>query len=206
MARPAAPSIRSLSKTANYMPARARRLAIFFGPAQVLQWNGTNWSALPQSLNPSGGAYIFALAFKNDTLFAGGSFTSAGAAVVDNIAAWDGQNWNAVNNALGGNDVFAVATQGTNVYLAGDFTSAAGTRVGAIVRWDGIHWWPLGGGSTNGVNQTVYALAASTFGPLYAAGNFSQAGGVAVVLQQAGSQQGGPLSTRRARQCAQRDP
>jgi probable HAF family extracellular repeat protein len=162
------------------MPARARRLAIFFGPAQVLQWNGTNWSALPQSLNPSGDTGIFALAFKNDTLFAGGLFTSAGTAVVDNIAAWDGQNWNAVNNALGGNDVFAVATQGTNVYLAGDFTSAAGTRVGAIVRWDGIHWWPLGGGSTNGVNQTVYALAASTFGPLYAAGNFSQAGGVAV--------------------------
>jgi probable HAF family extracellular repeat protein len=131
-------------------------------------------------LNPQGAAGVLSLVFVNDTLLAGGLFTSAGGAVVDNIAAWDGQAWTAVNNALGGNDVFAIATQGANVYLGGDFTSAAGTPVGGIVCWDGARWWPLGAGSSNGVNQTVYTLAAGPSGPLYVGGNFSEARGVAV--------------------------
>ncbi len=71
-----------------------------------------------------------------------------------------------------------------SLYLGGNFQTAGGVTVNRIARWSGDNWFSLGTGMTSG---TVFALAVfddDGAGPnapkLYAAGTFSNAGGVAV--------------------------
>ncbi len=66
------------------------------------------------------------------------------------------------------------------LYVAGAFTTAGGASANRIARWDGSSWSALGAGA----NKTVHALAvfdddgdAPNLPALYAAGEFSQAGG-----------------------------
>jgi trimeric autotransporter adhesin len=72
---------------------------------------------------------------------------------------------------------------GPALYAGGQFTMASGVTVNKIAKWNGTSWSSVGTGSTNGVNNTVFALTVfddgSGDGPaLYAGGEFTFAGGV----------------------------
>lgn len=148
-------------------------------PVNIYKWNGVTWTALSQSLTAQQNSRVLALTVKGNDLIAGGGFTRAGETVVDNIASWDGQNWRPLHNALLPGGTWAVAAEGANVFLGGDFTSAGGKPINRIVRWDGTNWWPLGNGASNGVNQTVYAIATTASAGVFVGGDFTQAGGLA---------------------------
>ncbi len=75
----------------------------------------------------------------------------------------------------------AVVNNRGNLYIGGHFESAGGTVANNIAKWNGSRWSPLGSG-VSGLQAfsppIIYALAVSG-NDLYAAGNFTNAGGVA---------------------------
>ena len=156
----------------------------------VGRWNGSNWVALGGGVSPSGcfstvddfysGKGVHALLPAGAELYAGGSFGGAGSPG-DNLVRWNGAAWSEVGGGTNGS-VADLAMSGANLYAAGIFTRVNNnsTNVKRIARWNGAMWDSLGGGMDGGTPQYegVYALAIMG-GSLYAAGDFTTAGGVA---------------------------
>jgi hypothetical protein len=131
--------------------------------------------------NPFLNGTVAAMAKGADGIYAGGSFTFAGAAsaelggtAVNRILLWKNGAPVALAGGVSG-PVHAIAVSGTNVYVGGEFTQAGGVEASKVARWDGVSWTPLGGG----VNGTVYAIAVQG-NDVYVGGNFTTAGGVTV--------------------------
>jgi trimeric autotransporter adhesin len=146
--------------------------------SRVARWDGTNWHLLADGLTGSfaGGLDVRAIKARNNEVYIGGDFSSAGGIYCTNIALWDGNNWSALGNGFDG-AVGAIEVTPTDVYVGGGFTNAYdfpgfGTIVNRIARWDGGTWWNLGGG----VSGSVSALYAAN-GILYVGGSFTNAGG-----------------------------
>jgi hypothetical protein len=166
---------------------------------EIATWDGTAWSPLGIGMTGgSGGAKVYALAvFDEDgagpapaSLFAGGSFTSAGGTTMNNLARWNGSSWSPVgfgggsNGAQGVVRCLAVLNDGSGpaLYVGGEFGGAggvSGTR--GIARWNGSTWSSVGGGIDSSDFTGVNALAQfNDAGGLriYAGGRFQSAGGV----------------------------
>jgi len=164
----------------------------------IARWNGTEWSALNGPTGTGTSGEVRALAAFDDavgpSLYAGGSFTSAGGVTVNHIARWDGSEWSALSGpsatGVDGWLVYALAAfddgSGPALYAGGLFATAGGVTVHHIARWDGSEWSDLSGPSATGVDggisyTMVVALAVfdDGIGPtLYAGGDFTSAGGV----------------------------
>jgi len=158
----------------------------------IAQWNGAAWSACASGngMNRS----VRAIAVFDDgggpALYAGGWFTTAGSAMADRIAQWNGSAWSALagSNGLDGSArALAVFDDGTGqaLYAGGEFTIAGGVSANGVAKWNGATWSPLGAGVTGTPGHT-YVAALAVFddgsGPaLFAGGRFSQAGTTAVV-------------------------
>jgi hypothetical protein len=146
----------------------------------IARWNGSSWSALDSGMS-GGYPYVYALAVSGSTLYAGGSFTTAGGGAAKYIAQWNGSSWSALGSGINGG-VYAVAVSGGTLYAGGNFTTAGGIAATNIAQWSGSNWSALGSGMGGSPNPylyapTVYALAVSG-GTLYAGGLFTTAGGI----------------------------
>ena len=135
-----------------------------------------NWDArfsLPTGQGLTGP--VNALAVSGTSVYAGGSFTTAGGlGTAYRVARWDGVGWATLGSGvlLTGNFVNTIAVDGGNVYAGGNFTRAVRALANNIAKWDGTSWSALGTGTDSYVN----AIAAKN-GVVYAAGYFTGAGG-----------------------------
>jgi hypothetical protein len=123
------------------------------------------------------------------SLFVGGQFTGAGGAAANGIAKWNGTYWSALGSGMTAMSpstasVRALAVfddgHGSALYAGGVFATAGGVGTNSIAKWNGSSWSDVGGGMNSG--SIVFALAVFDDGSgsaLYAAGNFTTAGGVA---------------------------
>jgi hypothetical protein len=152
----------------------------------IAKWDGAHWSALSTGLitgtNPTNLTYVYTLAVAGTTLYAGGTFTTAGGLPANYVAKWNGTAWGALGtgSANGTNaTVYALATSGASVYAGGNFTTAGGLAANRVAKWDGTTWSTLGTGATNGLSGGANALATSGT-DLYVGGTFATAGGVTV--------------------------
>ena len=155
----------------------------------VAFWNGTAWSALGTTPNDGTGDIVYALAFNRDgsadTLYAGGSFLSAGGAPANRIAQWDETSsaWSTLGTTpTDGLDsvvrTLAIGGDGS-LYVAGDFIDAGdGTLLNRVGMWDGAAWNALGS-TTVGVNGVGRVLVFAGDGSMYIGGDFTAAGGLA---------------------------
>lgn len=123
--------------------------------SNIASWNGTTWSALGSGTDLGVGTVAV---FDEDgpgpspeLLYAGGSFTTAGGQIVNQIAAWDGVNWSGLDGGTNSlvSAVFA-APNGLNgsppTLFAGGFFSTAGTEsVSRIAAWTGCAVTPCPG-------------------------------------------------------------
>jgi hypothetical protein len=75
--------------------------------------------------------------------------------------------------------VYALAVVGNEVYVGGEFTSAGGVSANRVARFNTQTntWSSLGTGSSNGVNDWVFALAV-VGNEVFVGGTFTSAGGV----------------------------
>jgi len=121
------------------------------------------------------------------TLYAGGSFTSAGGDTATNVAGWNGVDWSALAGPNGeGTDgqVSAFTTYQGKLVAGGSFLNAGGEVVSGVASWDGVSWQPLVGSSgAIGVAIGPLGFVRSLVvynGDLYVAGAFPRANGVTV--------------------------
>ncbi len=106
-----------------------------------------------------------------EVLVVGGDFTTAGGVKCNNIARWDGSQWQPLGTGMN-STVRALTVYNGELIAGGSFTTAGGVACNCIARWDGSQWQPLG----TGMNGTVFALTAYN-GDLIAGGSFTTAGG-----------------------------
>ena len=116
------------------------------------------------------------IAVNNNEVYVGGHFVTAGGALANHVAKWDGTTWSAlgggVAGGINGTGPNAFAFAGRDVYVGGNFDTADGIPVHNIARWDGTNWFPLG----SGVGGEVKAMALNG-NDLYLCGSFTTAGG-----------------------------
>jgi hypothetical protein len=112
--------------------------------------------------------------YKGD-LIAGGRFTTAGVVDANNIASWDGGNWQPLGGGVN-SSVYALAVYDGNLIAGGWFTTAEGISTNRIAQWDGNSWQSLGG-VEGGSYEYVSALTVYE-GELIAGGYFTTTGGV----------------------------
>ena len=143
--------------------------------SHVARWDGSAWSPLGSGVQLRSGefGYVSALVFGADgSLYAGGSFTTAGGAPANSVARWDGNAWSALGSGVNGTvNAMAVGADGS-LYAGGVFTTAGGAPASNIARWGGSTWSALGSGVIS-----IGALAVGADGSLYAGGRFVTAGG-----------------------------
>lgn len=141
------------------------------------------WRGFYDALGGAGGGMgsagnIHALAMYRGMLHAGGDFRVIGGIPANNLARWDGSAWQALESA-GGNGVdgpvHALVVWDDRLHVGGRFDRAGGrTRADNLAAWDGHSWFAVGHGQGQGLNDSVYALAAGESG-LYAGGLFTLA-------------------------------
>ncbi len=147
----------------------------------IAKWNGSSWSTLTSGSSNGVNSNVYALAVSGTGLYVGGSFAQLGDGTSANrIAKWNGSSWSTLpsgsSNGVNG-AVNVLAVSGTNVYVGGLFTQLGDGTTSAkyIAKWDGSSWSTLTSGSSNGVNNVVYALAVSGT-DLYVGGQFTLLG------------------------------
>lgn len=113
----------------------------------VAKWNGAQWDSLGsgfhvdgQSLNSSQGAN--ALAFYNNEIYAGGSFTSVQGKSIRYIARWNGTQWDSLPQAPNA-DVTQLVVYNGKLYVLGEFSKIGTLSCNNIAVWDGISWTPI---------------------------------------------------------------
>ncbi len=136
----------------------------------IAKWDGEQWHSLDQGTSD----HVYALAVRDNDLFAGGRFRSASGQTVNFIARWDGAEW---HDLAGGTNLtvtsLAVDHRG-QLYAGGIFHSAGPTFALNIARWDGNVWHDVDGGFDG---PMITALATDN-DMLYAGGNFNNAGSI----------------------------
>jgi hypothetical protein len=151
------------------------------------------WSSLgtgsSNGVSGIGLVYVYALAVVGNEVVVGGEFTSAGGVSANNVARFNAQTntWSSLgtgssNGVSGGSSfpaVYALAVVGNEVFVGGFFTSAGGVSANGVARFNTQTntWSSLGTGSSNGVNDRVYALAV-VGNEVFVGGSFTEAGGV----------------------------
>jgi hypothetical protein len=132
---------------------------------RIAKWNGVAWDDLDGGMDGGTPQYegVYALATIGSDLYAAGDFTTAGGVAVDNIASWDGVDWNPLGAGVNGL-VLDLEVVGSDLYATGEFTQAGGQVARGIAKWDGSTWTTLG----YGLNITsVFGNDVGTGGELF---------------------------------------
>lgn len=157
----------------------------------IARWNGSEWSALSGPNGTGTNGIVYTIAEFDDgsgpAIYIGGQFTSVGGITANNIAKWNGIEWEALATPQG-NGTNAIVYDlmsyddgdGMSLFVGGGFTTAGGTAAKSIAKWNGSNWQPLPSGDFNG---SVYVFEQHDDGngtDLYAGGFFTSVGGLTV--------------------------
>ncbi len=171
--------------SASASPVLVNSSGTAFAPPLQLARGGCEPSWLPTFGGmPGTNGFVWAMASFDDgsgpALYVGGAFTSAGGAVVNGLAKWDGTSWSAVSDQLTGSGVHALIVfddgSGPALYVGGRY-ALQGNGATDVAKWDGTTWTPLGP-----LGRSVRALAVYDDGSgpaLYAGGEFDISNGAA---------------------------
>jgi hypothetical protein len=136
----------------------------------------------PPSLSGGVNGQVYATLVVGDTVYVGGTFTSAqarggGSTPRGHVAAFSRTtgalitSWQANTNGT----VRALATDGTSLYVGGNFKQIGGTNTQWLAKVS-LSTGAVDTGFRPALNQRVYGVAAAG-GAVYAGGNFTRAGG-----------------------------
>ena len=160
----------------------------------VASWDGSNWSPMNTGLEALApyNYKVRSLAVFNNTLFAGGSFNSAGGTPLKNLAKWNGSSWLPITLNMHApvgtsyiyDGIYSLFVFNNALYVAGIFDSIGGIAANNIAKYDGINWTALGNGITNTIPTfngpfcNIRSMCAYN-NELIVGGFFNQAGAIA---------------------------
>jgi hypothetical protein len=124
---------------------------------------------------------VFAIEIVSPTvMYVGGSFTMAGGNPANNIAVWDGTNYNAMSVGGINGPVYSITNWISMdiVVAGGSFTTAGGNPASNIAQWNGALWSSLYGGFDGEVRVVKISGDALVVG-----GNFNNALGTPYPVQ-----------------------
>jgi hypothetical protein len=157
----------------------------------IARWNGASWASVGGGLSAGPGVTpaCYALEVFDDgsgpALYAGGSFTFAGAAAASSIAKWNGSSWAPLGSGVDAT-VYAMRAydggDGPRLHVGGYFAVAGGVPAANIARWDGATWSAIGTGIGPLPQQAAVVRAIETWdtghgSSLFVKGRFNTAGG-----------------------------
>lgn len=153
----------------------------------VALWDGATWrGASGASIGFGAGGPVRALLADGDSLYVGGSFSSAGGVGANAVARWDGRSWHALGEGIDSRDepgllteVRALARFGEDLVAGGSFTFAGGAPARHVAAWDGSSWRPLGAGLERPALGLGVAALAVHQNRLIAGGALAGSGGTA---------------------------
>ena len=81
----------------------------------------------------------------NGDLYVGGSFGVAGSIPCNNVARWDGTQWDSLGRGVNGS-IWSMTVDTANgyLYVGGNFDTAGTTTAIKVARWDGSQWSAVG--------------------------------------------------------------
>jgi trimeric autotransporter adhesin len=193
-AHPFSGPVKALTATSDgtlYAGGRFGNLENIPAADNVAYRNGTGWHAMGTGGGPCScalDAYVRALTTNGTDVFVGTEGSNvANIAQADHVAKWDGSAWSAMGSSAGGangwfpasTNIYDLATYGSHVFVTGTFQNANGDpRADNVAFFDGTEWHPLGSnGAGNGPWLGEGSALAIVDRQLYAAGNFTSAGG-----------------------------
>ncbi len=136
--------------------------------ANIAKWNGSEWSALSSGLSNGLTGFVQAIGVtETDKVYVGGNFLQAGNVKVNNIACWNGTNWDSLKGGLNGNVMSIAVRNDTDIYVAGGFTMAGSVPATRLARWNGQKWQGIS------FNGTLSSVAVDKDGNVYVGGFFS---------------------------------
>jgi len=139
----------------------------------LITYNGTNFVSIGSGISSSYG--ITKMGYYQTDLVIAGEINSVNGTSVKNIARYNGTSWSAFGTGVGvtggANQVQPVQEYNGSLIVAGFFN----TPTNSIAQWDGTNWISMG----TGIIGYVASLA-SYNNVLYAAGKFTNAGGVKI--------------------------
>jgi hypothetical protein len=147
----------------------------------IARWNGVTWAPLGPGLGGANDSQVRSIAFYQGNLFAGGTFTEAGATIgsnpVSQIARWTGSAWLRVGPSLASNGTSGPVNTMTvfdgRLYVGGAFLSASGAPNSRnVASWNGVQW---AGVTPGGIGAEVLSLGVFDPGTgprLFAGGSF----------------------------------
>src|SRR4029453_6297717 len=140
------------------------------GPSlfRIAQWNpATNtWSQVGTGMNSA----VQALKSYNGSLYAGGSFSTAGGVSTGGLARWNGTSWSAVGGVFNG-VVYALEVHNGELVIGGSFTGVGPAF--NLTRWNGSSFSSFGIGGANNIVRVLKSAGTR----LYMGGDFTSGKG-----------------------------
>ncbi|MBS1686313.1 MAG: T9SS type A sorting domain-containing protein [Bacteroidetes bacterium] len=108
----------------------------------IAAWDGFAWHPLGSGLgSPTGYARVTSLAEYHGSLYAAGTFSSAGGIPAASIAKWDGTSWSPVGDGIPYGGINALAVFNDQLYAGGQFfDTIQDSIISGIERWNGTQW------------------------------------------------------------------
>ena len=154
----------------------------------IAKWNGTAWSTLQIGASNGVSGIVYAIAITGNDVYVGGNFTYLGDGITSAsyIAKWTTttSTWSTLLAGIGTNGlnnyVSAITINGEYAYVGGNFTMLGDgiTSAKYIAAWNTSFsggWLRLTSGASNGLNNSVYSIAANGT-DIYVGGAFTLLG------------------------------
>lgn len=121
---------------------------------RVARWDGSDWHSMGTVGEPvNSQAAVHTLTVFNGDLIAGGGFITADGQTVNNIARWDGSNWQTMGDGMD-NAVLDLTVFEDDLIAVGMFRHSGGERMEYVARWNGTEWQSM----AIGMNGSVSAV------------------------------------------------
>ncbi|HXP51260.1 MAG TPA: hypothetical protein VN922_14980, partial [Bacteroidia bacterium] len=116
------------------------------------------WNPVSTGINGSAANTTWSLYAYDSVMYAGGWFSTAGSASVNDIAQWDGVNWSPMGTGSSGY-INAMIYYNGNLYAGGLFDTIGGVIAHDIAMWNGLTWMPVGTTGMRSAEYGIYAMA-----------------------------------------------
>src|SRR5436190_19590466 len=115
----------------------------------IARWDGSAWQPLGSGVGSGvgSGAQVAAVAVApGGTVYAGGTFLTAGGVAASRVASWNGSVWSPLGAGCNGRVAALCVLANGDLVAGGEFTTAGGVAATGVARWDGAAWSPIGAG------------------------------------------------------------